>query len=110
MSNENPLLEVAEVRDAETVRVRLRGELDLAGVPKVTDCLRRLQDRGEHVVLDLDELTFIDMSGLRVVLAAAESASRDGWEFAVTPGSAPVRRLFNLVRLDGQLPKEASSA
>jgi anti-anti-sigma factor len=109
LSNENPQLEVAEVRDAETVRVRLRGELDLAGVPKVTDCLRRLQERGEHVVLDLDELTFIDMSGLRVVLTAAESASRDGWAFAVTRGSAPVRRLFDLVRLDGQLPMEASS-
>ena len=104
MSNEKPLLEVTEVRDAQAVRVRLRGELDLAGAPTVTDCLRRLQDRGERVLLDLDELTFIDMSGLRVVLAAAESASRDGWTFAVTRGSPPVRRLIALVRLDGQLP------
>ena len=109
MSNESPLLEVAEVRDAATVRVRLRGELDLAGAPRVNDCLRRLQERGEQVVLDLDELTFIDMSGLRVVLTAAESASHDGWAFAVTRGSAPVRRLFDLVRLDGELPREPSS-
>jgi anti-sigma B factor antagonist len=108
LSNENPPLEVDEVRDAGTVRVHLRGELDLAAAPRITDCLRRLQERGEHVVLDLDELTFIDMSGLRVLLAAADSASRDGWEFTVTRGSAPVRRLMSLVQVDGQLPVEAS--
>jgi anti-anti-sigma factor len=108
LTDENPLLEVVEVRDAGTVRVRLRGELDLASAPTVTDCLRRLQDRGEQVVLDLDELTFIDMSGLRVLLTAAESASRDGWAFAVTRGSGPVRRLITLVRLDGQLPIDGS--
>ena len=109
MSYENTTLEVDEVRHDGTVRVRLRGELDLAGAPGLTDRLRRLQERGEQVVLDLDELTFIDMSGLRVVLTAAESASRDGWGFAVTRGSPPVRRLITLVRLDGQLPVEASA-
>jgi anti-anti-sigma factor len=108
LSDENPTLEVIEVSDAGTVRVRLRGELDLAGVPLVTDRLRRLQDRGQRVVLDLDELTFIDMSGLRMVLTVAASASRDGWAFAVTRGSAPVRRLLTLVRFDGQLPVDGS--
>ena len=108
MSDENPTLEVIEVSDAGTVRVRLRGELDLAGVPTVTDRLRRLQERGERVVLDLDELTFIDMSGLRMVVTAAESASRDGWAFAVTRGSDPVRRLITLVGFDEQLPVDGS--
>jgi anti-anti-sigma factor len=55
-------------------------------------------------VLDLDELEFIDMSGLRVVLAASDEASKDGWSFAVTRGSAQVRRLIGLVRFDRQLP------
>jgi anti-anti-sigma factor len=97
-------LEVIEVRDPGRVRVRLRGELDLAGAPTVSDRLRRFRERGEPVLLDLDELEFIDMSGLRVLLAAAGEASRDGWSFAVTRGSAQVRRLIGLVRLEGQLP------
>jgi anti-anti-sigma factor len=104
LSGDKTTLEVIEVRDAGRVRVCLRGELDLAGVPTVTECLRRLSERGEHVLLDLDELAFIDMSGLRVVLTAAESASRDGWAFAITRGSEPVRRLIALVELDGRLP------
>jgi anti-sigma B factor antagonist len=109
LSRENLLLEVTEVRDAGRVRVRLRGELDLASAPTLTECLRRLSERREQVLLDLDELTFIDMSGLRVVLTAAEDASRDGWAFAVTRGSAPVRRLITLVQGDGQLPVDGSA-
>jgi anti-anti-sigma factor len=104
LSDEHSLLEVIEVRDAGRVRVRLRGELDLAGAPTVSERLRRLRERGEPVLLDLDELEFIDMSGLRVLVAASEEASRDGWSFAVTRGSAQVRRLIGLVRLDRQLP------
>jgi anti-sigma B factor antagonist len=108
LSRENLLLEVIEVRDAGRVRVRLRGELDLASAPRLTECLRRLSERREQVLLDLDELTFIDMSGLRTLLTAAEDASRDGWAFTVTRGSAPVRRLIALVQLDGQLPVDGS--
>ena len=98
------MLEITEVRDAGRVRVRLRGELDLAGAPTVSERLRRLRERGEPVLLDLDELEFIDISGLRVLLAAAQEASQDGWSFAVTRGSAQVRRLIGLVRLDPKLP------
>jgi anti-anti-sigma factor len=109
LSDEHSLLEITEVRDAGRVRVRLRGELDLAGAPTVSDRLRRLRERDEPVLLDLDELAFIDMSGLRVLLAAAEEASRDGWSFAVTRGSAQVRRLIGLVPLERQLPLDGNT-
>jgi anti-anti-sigma factor len=104
LSNEHSWLEIIEMREAGWVRVRLRGELDLAGAPTVSDRLRSLRERGEPVLLDLDELGFIDMSGLRVLMAASEEASHDGWSFAVTRGSAQVRRLIGLLRLDRQLP------
>jgi anti-anti-sigma factor len=102
------LLEVVEVRDAGRVRVRLRGDLDLASAPAVTATLRRLSEGGEEVLLDLDEVAFIDMSGLRVVLAAAQDASRDGWSFLATRGSPQVQRLIALVEGDGQLPVDWS--
>jgi anti-anti-sigma factor len=94
---------MVETREGERVRVRLRGELDLATAPQVVAGLRRLRERGERVLLDLDELAFIDVSGLRVVMHAAEEASNDGGGFAVTRGSPPVRRLIALV-VDAQLP------
>jgi anti-anti-sigma factor len=104
LRDEHSLLEITEVRDAGRVRVRLRGELDMAGAPTVNDRLRRLRERDEPVLLDLDELSFIDMSGLRALLAAAEEASRDGRSFTVTRGSPQVRRLIGLVPLETQLP------
>jgi len=104
LNSEHPLLEVVEVRDAGRVRVRLRGELDLASAPTLTATLRRLCARGEQVLLDLDGVVFIDMSGLRVVVAAAQDASRDGWTFQATRGSPQVRRLVELVEIDGRLP------
>lgn len=106
MSGEHSLLEITEVRDAERVRVRLRGDLDLAGAPGLAERLRTLRDRGEHVLLDLDALDFIDMSGLRVAMSAADAASCDGGAFAITSGSPAVRRLLELVQLDGELPVE----
>jgi len=102
-------LEIIEVLDAGRVRVCLRGELDLASGPRLGEVLRRLRERRESVLLDLDELSFIDMSGLRVVLAAAEHAARDGGGFAVTRGSSQVRRLIALVRPDGDLPLDGTS-
>ena len=110
LSNGCQLVEVVEVREPERVRVCLSGELDLAGAPIVRERLRELCQRRETVLLDLDELEFIDMSGLRVVLSAADQASRDGWQFAITRGSPRVRRLIELLPLDGRLPFDGSSA
>jgi anti-anti-sigma factor len=105
-----PPLEVIEQRERARVRVRLRGELDLATADLVAERLRRLRARHARVLLDVDELTFIDASGLRVVLTAAQDARNDAWAFTVTRGSGPVRRLFELLDLDAQLPFDAVSS
>jgi anti-anti-sigma factor len=106
LSHEQSLLEITEVPDVGRIRIRLRGELDLASAPILVQRLWRLRERREPVLLDLDELDFIDMSGLRMLLAVSEEASRDGWSFAVTRGSAQVRRLTGLVRSERPLPLE----
>jgi anti-anti-sigma factor len=84
--------------------VRLRGELDIATVDAVAKRLAVLRERHESVLLDLDELTFIDASGIRLVVDAAEDSRRDGWAFAVTHGSWPVRRVLQLLELDQHIP------
>jgi anti-anti-sigma factor len=96
--------EVSELHETARVRVELSGELDLATADLVALRLRRLRERHETVVLDLDNLTFIDAAGIRVVLTAAEDARNNGWAFSVTRGSAPVRRLFALLEIDGLVP------
>jgi anti-anti-sigma factor len=103
-------LELTELREAARVRLRIRGELDIATADMLDDRLHRLRERRERVLLDLDELAFIDASGLRVILSAAQVARDDEWEFTVTPGSARVRRLFVLLDLDKHLAVERGTS
>jgi anti-anti-sigma factor len=102
------ILEVNELREAARVRLVLRGELDLATADLVAARLRRLREHRETVVLDLDELEFLDAAGHGVILRAAHDARSDGWAFTVTRGSAPVRRLFGLLDLDDLLPVDGA--
>jgi anti-anti-sigma factor len=97
LSREHALLEVVELPEDGRVRVRLCGELDLSGTPAVTERLRSLREHRQPVLLDLDELEFIDMSGLRALRAAADDAAGDGLTFGVTRGSPALRRLLALV-------------
>jgi anti-anti-sigma factor len=109
LDGEDLTLEVVESREDRRTRVHLRGELDMGTGGAVAQRLAALRERGDDVVLDLDELTFIDVSGIRLVLAAAGDARRDGWTFTVTYGSRPVRRLIQILELDGQLPYDGAT-
>lgn len=73
----------------------LHGELDLLGAPLLQQEIdsAEIEARG-IVVLDLEDLQFIDSAGLRVILAAHESARKNGQEFALTRGTEQVQRLF----------------
>jgi anti-anti-sigma factor len=90
-------------RDGEVV-LRLRGELDLASADAVSQRLDALAAAGEAVVLDVDRLSFMDSSGLRVVLQAAETSRTSGWRFSLTAGSEQVRNLFASAGVTDRLP------
>lgn len=81
----------------DRVVLHLEGELDLASSP----ILERALEGAEIVaapllVLDLDDLRFVDSTGLRIILLAHESARERGQEFAITPGSPQVQRLLSI--------------
>lgn len=79
------------------IQLVLEGELDLGGVPELTETLRELKRRGTSVRLDLSELTFMDSSGLGTVLEAVLDARRDGWRLEVHQElTRPVARLIEI--------------
>jgi anti-sigma B factor antagonist len=104
--NEEPPVEFAieERRREGTVVLTLHGELDLASVEVVSARLDELRAAGEPVLLDLDALDFMDSSGLRLVLNAAEASDAAGWPFSLTPGPEQVRRLFESTCVTARLP------
>ena len=84
--------------------VRLRGELDLSTVGKVQEELGRLDQHDAGIVLlDLSRLTFLDSTGLRAVVAAAERAREQDRRFVVVKGPEPVQRVFEITRLEERL-------
>ena len=58
---------------------------------------------GAGVVLDLSEVEFMDLHGLAVLMRASRRARADGGSFAVERPAPCVTRLFELVRLDGEI-------
>ena len=93
-------LQFAVERSGRGTVVTVRGELDLAVAP---DLERVLSDQpGDGVlVVDLRGLSFIDASGLRVLLRANTRARRNGTQLHLIPG-ARVRRLLELCALESR--------
>ena len=76
-----------------------QGELDLA---TAQDLEAVLATRSGPVVVDLRKLSFIDLTGLRVLLDADARSRQDGQNLRFIPGPR-VRRLFELAELPDRL-------
>jgi anti-sigma B factor antagonist len=97
-------------RVEERAVLELSGELDLASAQLLgSEMESQALATAAVVVLDLQELEFIDSTGLRVLLAARERARERGQEFVITPGSQQVQRLLSVTRVGEHLRTIASS-
>ena len=100
-------VDVHPERDA--VRVAPVGELDLATASLLEEQLHELRSAGfRHVVLDLRELTFIDSSGIRVIVAEHRWAESTGHEFSLVSGPPAVQRALEVCGLLGLLHVDAT--
>jgi anti-sigma B factor antagonist len=95
VNEESVSWEIVPERDG--VRLRAIGALDVASAPALEMQLADLRESGfEKLTLDLRALTFMDSTGLRLVLRWDAAARRDGFEFWVVPGPRQVQRVFEL--------------
>ncbi len=83
----------------DTAYVHLTGELDLATAPELERTLQQAQARAPVVVLDLRELTFVDVSGLHVIANANARAKRADGRSIVVRGARQLDRLMTLTGL-----------
>lgn len=75
--------------------LELHGELDLLAAPALEEAIERVEATAPAIiVLDLQDLQFVDSAGLRVILAAHERSQQQAWDFALTRGTEQVQRLF----------------
>jgi anti-sigma B factor antagonist len=92
-------------RHLDSSIVRLHGEFDLAAEKQFVDELGPLLDRGTAtLVLDLRGLTFMDSTGLRMLVSLYNRAEEDVIDFAVLCDDGNVRNVLRETGLDGVLP------
>ncbi len=91
-----------EVIGPEEYVVSVAGEVDLYTCPELKEELLRVVDEGAvHVVVDLTQTTFIDSTGLGVLLRGAERLGRrEGGRLSVVCSDVNIRRIFELTGLD----------
>ena len=93
--------------EGEVKVVALRGELDFDEAPTFARVLESLRADGEReVVVDLSDLTFIDSSGISVLVLAARAAAADEGMLVIASPTPHVQRVFDIVKLAEIVPIE----
>jgi anti-sigma B factor antagonist len=107
---DHPLLTIESTERDDALVVALTGEFDLASAQLVDEELARAQESYPVVILDLSQVTFMDSSGLHVVLGVDERMRASGSTLRVVPGSPQVQRLFELTGATSRLDTVADSS
>src|SRR3954469_6360614 len=98
------LLRVSRSDDGRVLRLMLSGALDISTSTSLELELQAAEMRRPPVlVLDLGQLRFMGVSGLRSILNAARPARRERGHFVPTNPLPHISRLFELTAIDQSL-------
>jgi anti-sigma B factor antagonist len=64
--------------------------------------LRRSNPAG--IVIDLSEVTFVDSTGLHVLLRLQAASREEGFELSIVRGGEQIAKVFEITGLDSVLP------
>ncbi len=96
---------VSTERTDNTARVKMVGELDIGTAEQAESEIREAEsaDSATTVVLDLGGLTFMDSTGLRLLVSADARAREAGRRLAIVRGPDAVQRVIELTGLGAKL-------
>jgi anti-anti-sigma factor len=101
---QKPPFEVRDVVSAGMHTLVLEGELDMATAAELEAVIVECAESGSGLTMDLGQLTFMDSSGVRLLLFAQQACQANGAEFVVIPGPRQVQRVFEVTDLVKHLP------
>ena len=79
----------------------LEGEIDLHVSPRIALSLAQMvKKKPDKLVIDLSKVSYIDSSGLAVLIEAMQSVEEYGGKFAIAGMQETVRSIFEIARLD----------
>ena len=59
-----------------------------------------IANKPKHLVVDLSRVTYVDSSGLAVLIEAMQKVNKYGGKFAIVGMQQTVRSIFEIARLD----------
>ena len=97
-----------EVDDHERDQVvaHVRGEVDLYTAPKLRERLMAATDGVNRLVLDLREVTFLDSTGISVIVSVLKRMREGGGDLVLRSPTEAVRKVLEMTRLDNVLTIE----
>lgn len=99
------LLAIDSRREGDEHVIALDGELDLAHAGEVEQELSRVEATdAASIKVDLSKLTFIDSTGVRLLLMAEARARADSARMTIVRAPGSVQRVFVICGVDGILP------
>lgn len=94
------LLEISEEDNGRTCVVAAAGEIDVATGPKLRDSLDAAIDRGtDLVVVDLLDVSFIDSTGLGVLIRTSKRIEEAGGGLRLVASEPRILKLFEITGL-----------
>ncbi|MGK5681273.1 STAS domain-containing protein [Actinoplanes sp. URMC 104] len=98
-------LEYRIERDGDTITVAPEGDISLETVDALRDVLRGVVDGTDiaHIEVDMRAVTFLDSSGIGVLVAARKAAVARGATLVLREPTAMVRMVLEIAHLDGIL-------
>ena len=89
---------------------RVAGDLDVATAPRLREQLVRLITDGRvRVVLDLDDVDFLDSTGLGVIVGVLKRARTHGGDLRLVCTKPAIRKVFEITALDRTMPLAESA-
>lgn len=98
-------LQLSTSRQGPFAVVTVAGDVDLATAGRLDDeALAATSDESPHLVLDLAGVTFLDSSGLKVLVAAQRRTTRAGGSLSLVAVPRVVMRVLTVTALDKVFP------
>ena len=101
-------LSVTVRRERGVVIAAVTGDIDMSTVAGLRERLFALADGGESLIVDLNRVTFIDSTGLGVLIGTARRAAARGASVHAVCSRPQTRKLLWLTGVDRRIPLTAT--
>jgi anti-sigma B factor antagonist len=101
-------LDIAVRRERGFVVVKATGVIDISTVSRLRERLFEQADAGRPLIVDLEQITFIDSAGLGALIGASRRAEEHGGTLHAVCARPHTRKQLCLTGVDRRIPLSSS--